>query len=461
MERWNLLAARIVAQIRQRPRTVAGFASAGAVLVLGLGLWSCQTAPAVTRAPIPDAPLREPDVRVRIKNGVDTVKLEGPPELTIQPENEPAITLATPLIITATSDGLILKSGGRPHAHPSLSAIDIQTPKSAAGQPPSRIRVDGRPYAGTLRIVPKPLPAPAAGQPTGSAKLDVIETVALEMYLAGVLPAELPTQPGKAFHAGAFPVQAIAARTYALQQRQRTQRSQRPYDLEAGESDQAYLGAPDNALALNGVQQTRGVVLSFNGQLLRAYYSSTCGGRAGSAADVWPTGPGYEYNLAAPIQGAAREHACQASPLYRWTLDRPLAELSTRIREWGKQNGHAVRALGTIASLKVDRTNTTGRPTRYILTDTARASFPINAEHLRNACNFNAAGLAAITMPTRVKSGDIEMAVDRATVTISGRGFGHGVGMCQYCINGMAQKGEPWQTIVLRFYPGAKLERAY
>jgi stage II sporulation protein D len=46
-------------------------------------------------------------------------------------------------------------------------------------------------------------------------------------------------------------------------------------------------------------------------------------------------------------------------------------------------------------------------------------------------------------------------------ITIHGRGFGHGVGMCQYCTKAFADRGRHWRDIVLGFYPGAKLERAY
>jgi stage II sporulation protein D len=46
-------------------------------------------------------------------------------------------------------------------------------------------------------------------------------------------------------------------------------------------------------------------------------------------------------------------------------------------------------------------------------------------------------------------------------VVIRGRGFGHGVGMCQYCARAMAARGDDWREMVLRFYPGARVERAY
>jgi stage II sporulation protein D len=46
-------------------------------------------------------------------------------------------------------------------------------------------------------------------------------------------------------------------------------------------------------------------------------------------------------------------------------------------------------------------------------------------------------------------------------VVIRGRGFGHGVGMCQWCVEEMSKRGKTWRELLPMFYPGAKIERAY
>src|SRR5204862_447588 len=130
----------------------------------------------------------------------------------------------------------------------------------------------------------------------------------------------------------AFQVQAVCARTYALHERARAARLGRDFDLEASTYDQAYNGGAPLPVALQAVADTRGVVITWQGHILRAYYSSTCGGRTASAKDIWPTGPGYEFNLDAPIQAQHRESACEASPRYRWDAVRDRAELSQRMK---------------------------------------------------------------------------------------------------------------------------------
>jgi len=53
------------------------------------------------------------------------------------------------------------------------------------------------------------------------------------------------------------------------------------------------------------------------------------------------------------------------------------------------------------------------------------------------------------------------MEVTPSGVVIRGRGFGHGVGMCQYCTKAMAERGDDWRAMVVRFYPGAEIVRTY
>jgi stage II sporulation protein D len=260
---------------------------------------------------------------------------------------------------------------------------------------------------------------------------------------------------------GVFAVQAVCARTYALHERQRSIDRGQEWDLESTEEDQAYKGGTAKPEAVRAVRETRGVVLTWNGHLLRTYYSSTCGGRVAAAADVWPTGPGYEFNLDAPIQAHHRETLCQSSPRYRWDVTRDRAAFSKQLRDWGKAKNHAIAGLGMFKSMSVEKLNADGRPSRYSIEDGAGKSFLITAELLRTACNYKAPGLPALTKDTLVRSGDVEIEVKGNNVVIHGRGFGHGVGMCQFCAKAMAERGDTWQSMVVRFYPGSKIERAY
>ncbi|MGP1309079.1 MAG: SpoIID/LytB domain-containing protein, partial [Phycisphaerales bacterium] len=204
---------------------------------------------------------------------------------------------------------------------------------------------------------------------------DVIERVPMDTYIAGVIAKELYAN----WSTAAYEAQAIAARTYAMHEQRRQLLSGREWDIESTDADQVYAGTAINPTALNAARATSGQVLRYKGHLIRAYYSSTCGGRSASARDIWPTSRGYEYNLAAPIQAHERACACDTSPLYRWEVKRTNDDTLKRIVSFGERQQSAVRAMTSLRSISVDRVNNVGRPTRYKLADDAGKTWTITA----------------------------------------------------------------------------------
>lgn len=318
-----------------------------------------------------------------------------------------------------------------------------------------KITLDGGKFGGKLRL--------QARGDTTSRTFDVIEQVGVEEYLKGVVTAEMfPKWPYEAFCC-----QAVCARSYALHQRANARSQGQKFDVESSVKDQAYKGAVDSGPAVEAVRATEGVILTWNGQVLRAYYSSTCGGRPASARDTWPITRGYEYNLAGPIQavasgsGSSRDATLgSSSPYYRWQTARSRAEAVSRIKAWGLANGHPVRELNGLTSITLAGSNAAGRPTKFVVAGAGR-TFELSAEQLRFAFNQDVKGLPAIVKDNRVNSGDLEATLTGDVVNIKGRGFGHGVGMCQYSVKELADRGKQWREIVPMFYPGAKMERAY
>jgi stage II sporulation protein D len=449
-----------------RPEAGPMLAAAGLGIFLTVFTWSCQTisdpggSPALQLA-------GEPDINVRVRNGEDKVTLAGPRLVFVTQAGSEAVLLKTPVLVSAEGTGLVLtEAGGRELKY----AAGIEVASGAPREPgvPATVAVDGTEYPGRLRI----MAAASVGSDTDEARpiqkvsqgpggVDVIAVMGMETYLPGVVAKELP---------GGWPdetnrVGAVAARSYALHQRTRARAAGRVYDVESTTRDQAYLGATTRREAVGAVKATAGQVLVYSSargtELLRAYYSSTCGGRTASAADVWPIGSQTPFNRAGPIQGKIRDWACQGSPVYRWQVERDRGELERRFRAWGVNAGSDLRHIGTLASIQVTRTGATGRPTRYIVSDTSGRRVEMNAEELRVACNTEASGLPAPDRKTLVRSGDLEATVIGGTVTITGRGFGHGVGMCQYCSKGLAEKGMDYRRMLDLFYPGARLEKAY
>jgi len=167
-----------------------------------------------------------------------------------------------------------------------------------------RLRVDGQ---STLQQLPPPLTfdAGAGGWLTlarpyrGEIQVDVVDgrlrainVVALEQYLYGVVPAEMPST----WSTAALQAQAVAARSYALA----TRKVAAPFDLYSDTRSQMYLGVSRETPATTAaVDATRGQVAMFGGTVATTYFFSTSGGETESISDAWGV-PSIPYLVAVP-----------------------------------------------------------------------------------------------------------------------------------------------------------------
>lgn len=448
-------------------------------ILLALGLFvsltaaSCQW-PSRTRAVLGPAPGAsggwevssvwmgaEPTIRVRIVEPSKEIVIAGSRLVLAREEAGRIRIFRTPLLATASPEAggtlVLAEPGGattrftgpidlesadpRPPAAPGLG---MGTSMVAAYTDTPTIAVAGAAYAGRVRLT-----ATAQG-------VQAVNHIDLDRYVAAVASREL----FPSWDLAAYEAQAIAARSYAIQSMGLAERRGRDWHVERTTVDQAYPGHTTHATSIQAAINTRGKVLAWQGKVLRAYYSSTSGGRSGSAADTWPTGPGFEYNLDQPIQAHDIIHASDASRLHRWQVVRPADEVTGRLRAWGESAGHTLKNARAVTNIEVHRTNRAGRPAVYRVGERNGVSHTLSAEHLRIALNTRAPGLPDVTADTRISSGDFEVTAG-ARFVFRGRGFGHGVGMCQFSAQALAQRGWTAEAILRNFYPGATIERAY
>lgn len=112
--------------------------------------------------------------------------------------------------------------------------------------------------------------------------LTVINDLPIEQYLQGVVPAEMPSS----WEHDAHKAQAIAARSYALANLGK--RAKFGYDLKDTPEDQAYGGASAETVNTNdAVSETEGIVLTYDGKIIPAFYSASAGGKTSSSGQVW------------------------------------------------------------------------------------------------------------------------------------------------------------------------------
>jgi len=395
----------------------------------------------------------EPTIRVLLVEAADTVALGGADRLLVRGEARTAL-VRTPARVAVAGGGLVVigPDGARLDVGPRADVVsaDPRAGGRSDARPADRrvrtVAVDGTPYAGRLSLE-------AFGR-----GVRVVNAIGLEAYVASVASRELYGS----WEAAAFAAQAIAARSYALHAMAMPGATERGWDVRASTADQAYAGHTTLARAIEAADATRGRVLAWRGGALRAYYSSTSGGRGASASDVWPAGPGFAYNRAAPLQASrGTRHASEASPYHRWRVRRRADELTRRLAAWGAANGHSLRAARDVVAIEALARNRVGRPTSYRVGERSGVRHVVDAEALRAALNARAPGLEGVQAGALVRSGDFSASYRGGWFTLAGRGFGHGVGMCQFSAQALAQEGWPAGRILANFYPGARVVRVY
>lgn len=425
---------------------VVGALCVGLLLVGVLVPLSCRGAAApraLVRAETRDG-AAEPTIRVRIARSRPEVEIECEAPIVANDLGDPLrapIVGAPPITLTVSGGALVLTEM---NSGESVEFADGALLRGRNGQP---LLFDGGAHPGEVEALPD-----SEGE-----GIDLIETADLETYIAGVIARELYPN----WSATAYEAQAIVARSYALHERQRRARIGSRFHIESTTQDQAYGGETTNSRAVEAVRRTRGLVLTYRGRLLRTYYSSTCGGRAASARDTWPTGPGFGYNLDAPIQAHERDCTCSFSPRHHWTVERSEAELVARLRAHGARTGASIRSIRSVSSIESHRRNRVDRPSAYRIADDRGKSWVLSAEQLRLAFNTDAEGYEPIQSERRVLSGDLAITVSNGRVVVEGRGFGHGVGLCQFGTEGFARAGRSAREILAHYYPGSSMERAY
>lgn len=111
-------------------------------------------------------------------------------------------------------------------------------------------------------------------------KLTVINDIDLENYIKGVVPSEMPA----AWEYEALKAQAIAARSFALANLGK--QAKWGYDLKDNTEDQAYGGASaETDITNKAVEETHGLVLTYDMKIISAYYSASAGGMTSNS--IW------------------------------------------------------------------------------------------------------------------------------------------------------------------------------
>ncbi|MBL8917601.1 MAG: SpoIID/LytB domain-containing protein [Myxococcaceae bacterium] len=300
------------------------------------------------------------------------------------------------LVIRRRGDALTLDDAPLP-----AGAIRCRAAKSAA------LSVNGVKVQGDVVVV------------NGRLQLVAVNVLPLEAYLAGVLGSEMP----KTFPLEALKAQAVAARTYALNKK--LEQYGQPFHLGSSVISQVYRGLEaDDPRTRQAIEETRGLVLTWQLQPIEAYFHASCGGRTESGLEALGRDLPYLKSVSCP---------CARLPTSHWTLKVAPKEL-------------APVAGGKASGLQVQGRSATGRARRVQV-----GARSIDAVSFRERLGY-----------MRLKSLDFEVERHGGDGwVLKGHGFGHGAGLCQWGSRLLADAGRDFAGILQHYYPGTELQQLY
>jgi stage II sporulation protein D len=263
--------------------------------------------------------------------------------------------------------------------------------------------------------------------------LRVIAPTDLEAYVAGVVAGEAAVLKSPAARAA----MAIVARTWAL--RWRGRHSAEGFDFCSLTHCQVFHSLPETRSGAlrdvdEAVRSTAGRVLKYQGELADPYFSAHCGGVTESARDVWP-------DRAQPYLLSVPDPYCAGSEHASWEQVLSLEAVSIILRA-----GLGIPLSGPVTEFTIEKKDSSGRA--HTLRAVAGSDWRIDANAFRYAANRRLGW-------NTLKSNLYTLERRGGLLVFTGRGLGHGVGLCQAGAEQMGRMGFSSERILATYYPGA------
>ncbi|MGB8227456.1 MAG: SpoIID/LytB domain-containing protein [Sedimentisphaerales bacterium] len=339
-------------------------------------------------------------------------------------------------------------------------------------QSPLPLKINNQAYRGSIEFIIN----------DDSNSMMIINNVSTETYLMGVIAAEMPSY----WEAEALKAQAIAARTYCLYIKSKFGKN-RNWDVKATQANQVYKGVSAETLrTTNAVNATTGMVLcceneSGGCEAFGAYYSSVCGGHTENAQDVFGEG-------CAPLAGVDCPYCRKITrpDIFYW----PMVKFDKKyVTQQLTERYPSLKELGKIEKIEVAKENS------YDST-VLRDGLPSEMSNFKRIVSVKLIGSAK--QPSKatgreliepnlpppppktayLRAEDMRLAIDptgtkiqstsctilntqNEIMFVTGKGFGHGVGLCQYGARQMARDGKTAEQILNFYYPGSRIKILY
>ena len=258
----------------------------------------------------------------------------------------------------------------------------------------------------------------------------------MEEYIAGVVAAEM--EP--AWPVSALAAQAILARTFTMENIE-AGRVKKLHGTDAStsvEEFQAYDPSRINDNVRRAVERTRGEVVTYRGDYIKAWFSACDGGVSASASE----GLAYTKTPTPYVKAGVKDNCLSiTTPENRhWEKSIPLSQVRAAVKNI------AGREPGNVTVVKIAQKGPSGRAERIQIGDVQ-----VGGPALRLALGSDQ--IRSMFLEEASLKGD--------NLILAGKGFGHGVGMCQWGANLMARKGKTPEDIIKFFFRDIEIQKIW
>jgi len=260
------------------------------------------------------------------------------------------------------------------------------------------------------------------------------KTMKMEEYIAGVVAGEMKAD----WPVEALAAQAILARTFTVQAIEEkggvpARGTQASTDIK---EFQAYNGKAVSENVRKAIDMTRGMVITYQGKPIHAWFHASAGGITASAKE------GLDFKDAEPayIQSVQSPDDLAPADVQNWTASFTKKQVMAVLTKMGK-------TAASIDSVEIGQKGSSGRATTMIINKNIEVSGP------EMRVGLDSTKLKSMLLDKVEVSGD--------NIIFTGKGYGHGVGMSQWGANKMATMGSKPEDIIGQYFKDVIIEKRW
>ncbi len=349
--------------------------------------------------------MRTPRIRLLLKENFSNLTVKGS-------------TLGAVIAARAVGRQIVLRNGEGESSRVIGSGSGFRLDPADDARP---LIIDGLAYRGSIEVFLNPLSVPVA-----------VNEVDLEEYLRGTVPNEL--HPSRFPQLEALKAQTVAARTFAFYHLGFNVK--RGFDVYADERSQVYSGVKvEHPVTDRAIAETRGIIATYDNRVILAVYSSTCGGKTESYVGM------FQREL--PYLKGGVECSDEISPFHSWQT----RCLGSKIEAVLNRNSR----FGRLRKIEPVKRGVSGRVIEMKLAGSEGDAL-LKGNQIRFTLGLRSNYILDLDTEKDHKGNITE-------ISVKGKGWGHGVGLCQFGAVELAQKGYNYERILKHYYHDIDLKR--